>query len=704
MAGLLFILPLLLAWFGCFWVVREVAARGRVDRDWRICWVLACLAFGSILTIIVEVSSLAHSLTRPTLAALWVVADLCLFWVGAQLAGARGVRISLSQLSKASAESRAFAQRTREQLRSWPADAKWLAGSALSFVLILLFVALVTPTTNYDSLSYHLGRMAHWIDQQSVNHFPTDDVRQLEFGPWSSYVMTNLFLLWGNDRLLNLVQWFAMLSSAIVLTWLTEQLVARNNEPPPDTAKRLRLIAFTCLFAVTLPIGMVESISTQNDYSTAFWVLSLFAIAFLLIRRSDNPWYVGAAGMCCGLGVLTKATTYVYAAPLIVAGGRWWLRRVSSPAEAISNSRPTNIWCGKSGAFRLSSLFVGAFLVLNSSHMARNYALFGSPLGSSEIRYAETNRRISPAVAASNAIRNLALHANTGIPWLTRSVNAGLAALHRWTGCDLNDRATTLNVEHFEFLTQFTVEDSLASCPVHVFLALIAVSLVIATARRNPRVLGYAALVVTSMLLFCAYLRWQLWHTRLHLAWFLLLAPVSAVAFAARFPRWTMRLSSLALLSFAVFTFSQNKSRPVFSADFWSLTREEQYFTHFPVPRLHETFVPLADRIVASGCQSVGLKSGFCGFEYPLWIMLRNRGFQGRLDRCFVENASASIRTSAPKKPDVILSSYAVAAGATNAYPYIEELNQVAVLWAKKPVDVPRVSPVVVARVPKAAD
>src|SRR5439155_1538089 len=199
----------------------------------------------------------------------------------------------------------------------------------------------------------------------------------------SSFLMTNLFLLWGNDRWLNLAQWFAMLSSAILLTWIVEQLsvggrkyddvtqvskpavsptsqsadrplsgrlriwksarqqvwkpVLQNTSPnlrpgalsasdksEPDarqSARRLRSAAFTSAFAITLPIGMVEAISTQNDYTTAFWVLCVFALGFLLLKSPTNPWYVAAASLSCGLGALTKATTYIYCAPLILAGG-----------------------------------------------------------------------------------------------------------------------------------------------------------------------------------------------------------------------------------------------------------------------------------------------------------------------------------------------------------------------------------------------
>ena len=76
---------------------------------------------------------------------------------------------------------------------------------------------------------------------------------------------------------------------------------------------------------MTLPIGMVESITTQNDYTTAFWLLCLFAFAFMLLKKPENALSMTGAGLACGLGVLTKATTYIYAAPLILAAAAYLL-------------------------------------------------------------------------------------------------------------------------------------------------------------------------------------------------------------------------------------------------------------------------------------------------------------------------------------------------------------------------------------------
>jgi hypothetical protein len=683
MAGVFFTVLLLLAWLGCFYLGREAAARKRVDPDWRLSWVLACLGFGFLVTIIVETSSLMRSLNRPTLALLWSVADVFLFLTVLKLRS-NGRRISLATNDGSSSGAHSQGSGAWTQVRRWPADVKWLFGLSAVFCAFLFLVALLTPTTNIDSLGYHLGRMAHWIQQGSVDHFPTDDLRQIEFGPWSSYLMTNLFLLWGNDRLLNLVQWFAMLSSLVVLTWVAEQLGALPKNCTSE--QRLRTNAFTCLFAVTLPIGLVESISTQNDYTTSLWVLCLFAIALLVIKEPGNCWYVGGAAFACGLGVLTKATAYIYAAPLIVAGSIWWLCRAPSGSERSDWAEAGTVWKGARLRLQAVFLFSGIFFVLNAPHMARNYALFGSPLGSGHMLSLEKNEQISAAVAASNLVRNLALHTTTGIPWLTDKINLVLEALHGLTGKDLNDPATTFKHAHFNFSNAFVVWDSYASCTVHLLLCLVAATVLIVRRHGNGRLITYVGVILSSALLFCATLKWQLWHPRLHLPWFILMAPVVSIMLARHFSTWPMRFNSVALVIFAMFTLGQNTSRPVFSAKFWSRPREQQYFTPFR-EGTPEAVVRLADTIIASRCENIGLKAQFTSIEFPIWNMLRKRGFAGRMRRSHVENISASLGSHTPK-PDVIISQFDVKLEAvTYAYPHVQKFGAWTVLWTKQPIE-----------------
>jgi hypothetical protein len=680
MLSLLCISPLLIAWAGCFWVARELAARRSIDPDWRLSWLFACLGFGSVLTLIVEISSLAHHLNRPTMALLWVVADVIIFWAALQLNKRRPLQPEADPEIAAS----------RLLFRNWPFDSKMLMAATLLIVLFLFFVALLTPTTNIDSLSYHLARMAHWIQQGSVDHYPTDDLRQIEFGPWSSFVMTNLFLLWGNDRLLNLVQWFAMVSSLILLSWMVQSLWGffrgTSNIPEPGRRTEARALAFTCLIAATLPIGMVESISTQNDYSTAFWVMSIFALGLVLMKEPANRYYVCAAGLAAGLGTLTKATTYMYVGPLILAGGLWWLRLLyirqkaaSSEAKRFAGLRD------RLACLQVALVFVGAFFLLNAPHMARNYSLFGSPLGSPEMMSLERNESLSHRVFASNVIRNMALHTNSGIPWLTHGLNRALTWLHHLTGEEFNDPRTTFSYCRFEFREKFSVSDSVASCIVHFTLCSLVLGLLVLRPIRHQRIFLYLAPILLSMLFFAFFLKWQTWHSRIHLAWFLLLAPCVAFLFCERGQRWPVWAAAVALLIFAGASIAANTSRPVFSAKFRALPREKQYFTPIRDEQMRESFVELTDRIIASRCQNVGLKAVFCGLEYPLWMMLKNRGFTGRLDRCFVENVTASIPAGAPK-PEVVISVFnIIPEGVSNSYPHIEKFSELTVMWAKKP-------------------
>jgi len=678
MLGLLCILSLLIGWMGCFWLVREWAEERNIHLDWRLNWMFACLGCGSILTLIAEIGSLAHSLNRPTLVLLWVAADIAILCCALRL------RKSRRTVAVAACET----VESGVSFRRWPIDAKALAAATAVIVLFLFFVALLTPTTNIDSLAYHLARMAHWIQQSGVQHYPTDDLRQLEFGPWSSFVMTNLFLLWGNDQLLNLAQWFAMVSSVIVLSWVAEQSwrLWRMDTSSAAAKEEARTVAFTCFLAVTLPIGIVESISTQNDYSTAFWVLSIFACALLLMKEPSNPIYAAGAGLASGLGTLTKATTYMYAGPLIVAGGLWWLKRlysrqsVKAPGSVLWDGLRNRLVC-----LRLPCLFAGAFFLLNAPHMARNYALFNSPLGSPEMLSLERNERFSHRVVASNLIRNAALHTNSGIPWLTRGLNAVLARLHEFTGEELNDPATTLPYCRFEFRQKFRVSDSVASCTGHLLLCAIAFVFAFRHPMRNRGLILYLAPVLASVLFFLFFLKWQLWHSRIHLAWFLLLTPLTAIALCNWRIPWAAWGAAAALLVSAALTITVNSSRPVFSGSFWKLPREKQYFASTFDNERADALMQLADRIVASKSQNVGLKAGLSGIEYPLWMMLRTRGFHGRVDRCFVANVSAQIPTIA-QQPDVVISVYNIIPEVvSNSYPHSEKAADLTVLWKNKP-------------------
>ncbi len=204
-------------------------------------WGLASVGFGAILTLVVEITSLGHRLTAPALVTAWLLVDLALFGIAGTLARKRSAcwRTTLwDSLRKLPGCS----------FTAWPTDAKWFLGATIGLVAFLFAVALATPTTNFDSLTYHLPRIMHWMQQQSVDHFPTDNSRQIEFAPWSSFATLTLYLLRGNDQLLNLVQWTAMLSSLVVLCSIAAQLgsFVTTGTVAGDTSASAAKASFRC--------------------------------------------------------------------------------------------------------------------------------------------------------------------------------------------------------------------------------------------------------------------------------------------------------------------------------------------------------------------------------------------------------------------------------------------------------------------------
>ena len=72
------------------------------------------------------------------------------------------------------------------------------------------------------------------------------DTRQVESGPFAAFAVMHLYLLTDSDRLVNLVQWGAMLLSTIGVAWIANEIAALcglSNEGTGNTlgGRRLKL-------------------------------------------------------------------------------------------------------------------------------------------------------------------------------------------------------------------------------------------------------------------------------------------------------------------------------------------------------------------------------------------------------------------------------------------------------------------------------
>ena len=123
-------------------------------------------------------------------------------------------------------------------------------------------VAWVTPPQTWDSLTYHLSRVAHWAQDRSIWHYATGIDRQTSMPPGAEELILNSYVLTQSDRLAAFPEWFAMLGSLIGVSLIAYYLGAKS------TGQWL-----AAGFAATIPMGIVEASSTINDYVATFWVV-----------------------------------------------------------------------------------------------------------------------------------------------------------------------------------------------------------------------------------------------------------------------------------------------------------------------------------------------------------------------------------------------------------------------------------------------
>ena len=121
-----------------------------------------------------------------------------------------------------------------------------LLGTALS-------VAWQYPYDN-DSISYHMPRVANWINQANVDFYPTVNQRQNFYAPGSAYAMLHVQLLSGTDKYSVMPQYIGMLLCLMLVSMLASRLrVGRTGE------------WFSVALAATIPILIAQSHCNQNE-------------------------------------------------------------------------------------------------------------------------------------------------------------------------------------------------------------------------------------------------------------------------------------------------------------------------------------------------------------------------------------------------------------------------------------------------------
>ena len=142
------------------WISVSVAWLGN-QRPAREAALVGFSAVAVAILVFSELLSPLHALAMPWLAFLWSILLASVLVTGRRYL-VNGWR-RLPELSPA-------------KWGGW----EWATGAVLFvFAVGTMLSALLYPTTNYDSLTYHMPRVFFWFQNHSVAHYPTSEGRQL---------------------------------------------------------------------------------------------------------------------------------------------------------------------------------------------------------------------------------------------------------------------------------------------------------------------------------------------------------------------------------------------------------------------------------------------------------------------------------------------------------------------------------------------
>ena len=569
--------------------------------SWRESILAAAVVWGLLLTLITEALSALGALAYPMILASWLLTGGALAVLYLWFFMDKGL-ISMS--------------------------IRPVASAPLQFVLPIGFIvcltgliAFVAPPNNYDSMTYHLGRVVHWIQNHDVQHYPTNIDRQLFMPPWAEFAITHFYLLNADDRLANAVQWLSMLGSIVGVSLIAKQLGGNRD---------CQVLA--ALVAVCLPMGILQASSTQSDYVVSFWLVCFVYFVVRILRILEEHlsiWPQGIlAGISLGLAFLTKPTAYLLAPPFLV-----WL--------TVALARKMGI-----KSLKIVVAISVIALAINFGHYVRNFEVYDFPLGPPSNTSEQTtvsminHGEFSPAIykVAVNLIRGTALEMATPFYYGNRIVEVAVEKLEIL----LHPK---LHAGQFRLMLRQNHED-FAGNPIHLLLIGFCGAVMIRQLKRGSLSIAhtYMLSLLAGYLTLCLVLTWNIHITRLHLPLFVLWSAAIATALSEPVFARARTYIIVFLVATSQYALFYNESRPLIGAkNIFALPRWEQYF-HNSHPGIITQYSHAASLLKDTRCAQVGLWLDKDSWEYPLWILLRGgEGDVLRIEHIGISNQSAKV-------------------------------------------------------------
>lgn len=587
------------------------------------------LVFSTILVLITEITSIFNVLNFKFIVVGWIVVCIInIFYLYPK---------KEKLINFISAQKRLFTS-SFYKLNKYE---RCLLFSIISILVIVFVQGIIYPPNNWDSMTYHLARITNWVSHQSVQHYPTHIFRQLYQPPFSEFVIMHFNILNNGDYFTNSVQLIFLIFSFFAVTSIIEKF---------GISGKIKLIAVALV--VTIPEAILQASSSQNDIVVSFFTLTsiYFAIKSIDEIKFQNYLFLG---LSIGLGLLTKGTAYIFLAPIVL------IYAISVLIHLIKT---------KNKLYLVYSIITVLIIIsINSGHFYRNYKLSNNILGidKSESKM-YSNENMTPTLLLSSIVKNAGLH--IGPYPINKISNNFINRFHSLIGVNLNDNQQNFNNMKYTGSPAIPNHEDTAPNPIHFFLILTSVIIISLTIRINKkdfnRPLLYLTMAMMQAILFCLYLKWQPWHTRIHTPLFMLSLPLICYSISINNKYKKMIHLLIPVIIFYAFCMVLlNRSRPLITIyHSFSIGRitsrisifDDRYKKYFSNRNnLYEEYYSTTEIASKSNFKNIGLIMGTDDWEYPIFCRFDSKEINPI--HIMISNISKTIATKS-KNIDCIIS------------------------------------------------
>jgi hypothetical protein len=131
------------------------------------------------------------------------------------------------------------------------------AGVSIILLAVLwatAFIALSCVPNNWDSMTYHLPRIEHWLQNRSLDYYPTSIDRQLDLNPFAEELILALRSIIDAYPLANMIQWLSFAGCIMVIGAICRQL---------GGSRKAQTLAHA--LGSTLPIAILEASLSSSE-------------------------------------------------------------------------------------------------------------------------------------------------------------------------------------------------------------------------------------------------------------------------------------------------------------------------------------------------------------------------------------------------------------------------------------------------------